>query len=150
MILISHRGNLEGKIESEENKSSYIDHALSLGFEVELDIRMLGTQLFLGHDEPSEEVSEDWLLQRKDRLWIHCKNISALNFFHGTEFNHFWHQKDDYTLTSRGFIWAYPGKELSSKSIAVVPETWTSVQDLDCAGICSDFILEWFSKNPLP
>ena len=24
--------------------------------------------------------------------------------------HYFWHQEDDYTITSKGIIWAYPGK----------------------------------------
>ena len=28
--------------------------------------------------------------------------IATLDFFHGTKFNYFWHQNDDYTLTSQG------------------------------------------------
>ena len=25
--------------------------------------------------------------------------------------NYFWHQTDDFTLTSHGYIWTYPGKK---------------------------------------
>ena len=38
MILISHRGNLDGKNESEENNPLYIEEALNAGYEVEIDV----------------------------------------------------------------------------------------------------------------
>ena len=38
MILISHRGNIEGKQPKLENKPEYISKALELGYNVEIDI----------------------------------------------------------------------------------------------------------------
>jgi len=38
MILISHRGNINGRFEDWENKPEYINDALSLGYDVEVDI----------------------------------------------------------------------------------------------------------------
>jgi hypothetical protein len=49
----------------------------------------------------------------------------------------FWHQEDDVTLTSMGYLWTYPGKQLTSNSIAVLPDG--KVPD-NIVGICSDFI----------
>ena len=54
----------------------------------------------------------------------------------------FWHQEDDFTLTSRGFIWTYPGKELTLKSICVLPES-TDNEIGECFGICSDVIKKY-------
>jgi len=53
--------------------------------------------------------------------------------------HYFWHQEDDYTITSEGYIWTYPGKKLFNKSICVLPETH-DYKNLNCLGICSDFI----------
>lgn len=146
MILISHRANLHGPSKKTENSPDSIDHAISMGFDVEIDVRAVGSKIFLGHDEPQEEVAKEWLLGRSKSLWIHCKNIEAMDFFDGMEFNHFWHQEDDCTLTSRGFIWTYPGKPLFARSIAVLPETHNAAsKDLKCAGVCSDFIGNWIS-----
>ena len=47
MILISHRGNTNGKFESYENEPMYIDKAISDGFDVEIDVWMTDGQLFL-------------------------------------------------------------------------------------------------------
>ena len=38
MILISHRGNLEGKQPEQENNPLYIYNALNKGYEVEIDV----------------------------------------------------------------------------------------------------------------
>jgi len=48
----------------------------------------------------------------------------------------FFHQEDDVTLTSKGYIWTYPNKQLTDKSIAVLPKEKPIIE---VAGICSDF-----------
>ena len=53
--------------------------------------------------------------------------------------HYFWHEEDDYTITSKGFIWTYPGKKLFSNSICVLPEN-ANYKNINCKGICSDFI----------
>ena len=82
-------------------------------------------------------------------LWIHCKNIEALEYFHKAKdkFNFFWHQKDTYTLTSKGYIWSYPGSDQSPNKIEVMPE-WNLTQSQlkekefnNIAGICTDYPL---------
>ncbi len=110
MILISHRGNLNGKTD-DENKPKYIEEALSQGFDVEVDVWYIDNQFWLGHDKPQYKVSEGFLEHHS--LWCHAKNIQALYVMDKNYHIHcFWHQEDDVTLTSRGFFWTYPGKEL--------------------------------------
>jgi len=147
MILIAHRGNTEGPRPEKENHPDYIDKAISLGYDVEVDIwGSFATKLFLGHDEPQFQVTPDWIFKRGKKLWIHTKDIQAFHSFalQITGLQAFWHQTDRYTLTTNGYIWTYPGAILTPDSICVmperVPETY-SEQDLKtCAGICSDFI----------
>ena len=38
MILISHRGNINGKKPDLENKPEYIQNAIKLGYNVEIDV----------------------------------------------------------------------------------------------------------------
>ena len=38
MKLISHRGNLNGRIPERENHPDYIDEAIEAGYDVEIDI----------------------------------------------------------------------------------------------------------------
>ena len=140
MILISHRGNINGKNEERENDPDYIDEAIDKGYDVEVDVWMEDGFLYLGHDEPQYRILQHWLEERVERLWIHCKNFEAMRWFTLIGgFNHFWHQEDDFTLTSKGIIWTYPGKELTPKSICVKPEN-TDIEIGECLGICSDYI----------
>jgi hypothetical protein len=141
MILISHRGNIVGRFESYENEPNYIDLALSEGYDVEVDVWVIEGIFYLGHDKPQYGITLDWLNERKDKLWIHCKNTEAVEWFNTlcNTYNYFWHQEDTLTLTSKGYIWVYPGKQPINNSIAVMPEI-NNDDTSHCLGICSDFI----------
>lgn len=143
MVLISHRGNLNGKIPLNENHPAYIDEAIHAGYDVEIDVWMIEGVLYLGHDEPQYGITQHWLNERYEKLWIHCKNIEAMEWFNAIGgFNYFWHEEDTVTLTSRNYIWAYPGKQPIKKSIAVLPEIHND--DIsNCIGICSDYIINY-------
>lgn len=145
MMLISHRGNLDGPMESWENEPTYIDLAISKGYDVEIDVWYVDGILYLGHDKPQYGVDFRWFRDRISKIWIHCKNIEALLYFKdsGYNMNYFWHQEDDVTITSLGFFWTYPGKKLTSNSIAVMPET-KQFDDISISyGVCSDFIKKY-------
>lgn len=144
MVLISHRGNLEGPNPERENSQTYIQEALDKGFDVEIDVWVIDNKIFLGHDKPQYIIEEIWLFLHKKHLWIHCKNIDAVNYFVNKLklFNYFWHENDTLTLTSKKYIWAYPGKQPIKNSIAVMPEI--NNDDISqCLGICSDYIQNW-------
>jgi hypothetical protein len=139
MILISHRGNINGKIVERENHPSYIDEAINLGYDVEIDMWWIDGKTYLGHDVPQYEVDDEWLTERINKLWVHCKNIELLNWIRSTTLHYFWHEEDTLTLTSKNQIWAYPGKQPILGSIAVMPEINKDNISL-CIGICSDYI----------
>jgi len=140
MILISHRGNTTGPNPEQENHPDYIDNAISLGFDVEVDIWVINSTINLGHDNPQYKVTHQWLNDRCDNLWIHCKNIKAIEWFNSIKgFNYFWHEEDTITLTSKNYIWAYPGKQPIKNSIAVMPEIYNDNLDT-CIGVCSDYV----------
>lgn len=148
MKLIAHRGNTGGPNPLEENNPEYIDLALKIGYDVEIDLWYKEHNYYLGHDEPQYHVPMTWLVKHKDVLWIHCKNLEALEKMSNTviEFNYFWHQDDDFTLTSKKYIWTYPGKQYTLNSIVVMPEWNTDLNQFpnlinyECFGICSDYI----------
>ncbi|NBW15355.1 MAG: hypothetical protein EBR82_45905 [Caulobacteraceae bacterium] len=147
MKLISHRGNLNGKFLKSENLPEQIDYCISIGFDVEIDIRLIENKFYLGHDEPQYKIDYEWIKKRQDKLWVHCKDLNSLFKLneYQNDINYFWHQEDDCTLTSKNFIWTYPGKDLDKNSIAVLPELYYNIIDikkLNCYGICSDFIGE--------
>jgi hypothetical protein len=144
MKLISHRGNINGRIESLENEPTYIDLAISKGYDVEIDIWYKDGVLWLGHDKPDYGIDLQWLINRITKLWVHCKNVAAFVYFSNCEqsFNYFWHEEDTLTLTSKKYIWAYPGKQPIKDSISVLPEIYNDVID-ECLGVCSDFIQKY-------
>lgn len=144
MKFIAHRGNLNGPSD-QENKPEYIKSALSLGYDVEVDVWLIGNEIFLGHDNPEYLIDIDFL--KLPGLWCHAKNLEALEFLLLNKIHCFWHQDDDFTITSQGFIWTYPRKNLGKNSICVMPELFTDSIPL-CFGICTDYVLK-FSRNIL-
>ena len=138
MILIAHRGNLNGKT-NRENQPEYIQEALVQDFDVEIDVWYIEDEFWLGHDIPQYKIEENFL--ENPRLWCHAKSIDTPYKMTSNSLIHcFWHQEDDVTLTSRGYLWTYPGKQLTKKSICVLPEKRF---EAEMAGVCSDYIKEW-------
>ena len=138
-ILISHRGNTDGKQPEKENTVAYIEQALQKGYHCEIDIcKYDGESFFLGHDEPQEKISVTWLKDQK--LWCHAKNYNALEALIAHGIHCFYHHRDKYTLTSQGWIWAFPGQPVGAYTIAVHPEKLTTEQLKLCSGVCSDYI----------
>ncbi len=144
---ISHRGNLDGPNKKIENTIKQVELVINEGFECEIDVWFVDNKLFLGHDNPDNEISLDWLKKNSQSLWIHCKNFESLNLFKnlGGLFNYFWHQKDDFTLTSKGYIWTYPEKKYDKNSVIVKLDNELP-KDLNIYAICTDFVTE-MSKN---
>lgn len=146
MILIAHRGLFDGPNKEKENSPEQIELALSKGYDAEIDVWFQKDGWWLGHDGPQYKVDADFI--GKQGLWIHCKNLDALYELSSTpiRFNYFWHQEDDFTLTSKNYIWTYPGKSYTPKSVIVMPEWKTELENFDslrvynCHGICSDYV----------
>lgn len=141
MILIAHRGNINGRCPEKENCPEYIDEAIAAGFDVEIDVWCFGGNLYLGHDAPTYCVCIDAILERKERLWCHAKNIDALAVLLKNDIHVFSHDTDQVVLTSKLYMWVYPGCPLIEGCIAVMPEraAYSRTELLECAGVCSDF-----------
>ena len=90
---------------------------------------------FLGHDYPQYKIDIEWLNKRKDKLWIHAKDYESVTFLKNTDLNWFWHDKDDMTLTSHGYIWSNIGKYFEG-GITVSLES-TDLPD-NILGVCTD------------
>jgi len=105
MKIISHRGNIRGSVPDKENRPSYIDCAIGNGYDVEIDIRLIGDELWLGHDEPQYKVDHTWLTKRESRLWIHCKNFDAAK--ECSRYQSFCHSDDPFIYTSNNKIWLH-------------------------------------------
>lgn len=145
MILIAHRGNLDGPNPEYENSLPYIEEAIRQGYDVEIDLRMKDGKLYLGHDVAQHAVGPGFLFKYATSLWVHCKDRKSLEFMIREDFcNFFWHDTDDYTITSKGFVWAYPGKHpVENKCVMVMPERHWKLEDISVFrthGVCSDFV----------
>ena len=137
MIIISHRGNIIGPNKDLENNPSYILEAIAEGYNVEIDVWLIDTNILLGHDYGQYQVSLDFL--KNDCLWCHAKNLEALEFMLANDIHCFWHQHDDRTITSKGLIWTYEGKLLGTKSVACWMDAHGNFPSFDIFGICTDY-----------
>jgi len=150
--LISHRGNITGKTKH-ENDPEYIIAALDQGYDVEVDVSFKDNNFWLGHDKKKYRVNIDFL--NDSRLWCHLKNTECLNqivdVLKNESINYFWHTKENFVITSKGFIWHHsksPLSDLTSKSVIVLPESKNIFPRKNrrydrltrCYGICSDYI----------
>jgi len=138
MIIIAHRGNINGP-SSLENHPLQIKRALDAGFDAEIDVWWIDKQLYLGHDEPQYKVELEFL--QNEKLWCHAKSVEALEYMLDNNVHCFWHDQDDYVVTSKGYIWAYPGKAGGKKVITVMPEIIEEKYKIKGAylGVCTDY-----------
>ena len=139
MRVISHRGNIDGPKPLLENSIQYIINATKQGYDVEIDVWYIDNKLYLGHDKPQYSVPLYFLKSNRDKFWCHAKNIEALEFMMNENIHCFWHQADDVTVTSKGYIWTHSDTDVyTEKSIAC----WIDAigdQPNNVFGICSDY-----------
>lgn len=158
MRLIAHRGLIYGPSTELENTIQQIDKALSFKFDVEIDLwyhNWKGTEFkwWLGHDGPQIEISIDYLKSLPlDKVWIHAKDITTLAQLvkETWPIHYFFHENDPVVLTSSNYLWTYPGKQLTDKSIMLLPEK-TGMTHIEMFantvhGICSDYVVEIANK----
>lgn len=143
MIKIAHRGNIDGPVPDAENNPAYVQNAIKSGYQAEVDFWIIDNIIYFGHDAPQYEIDPYFIIKNITDLWLHCKNLNALDFVLSMPkaYKAFWHQEDDFTITTNGYIWTYPGKPTTNKSILVckdVPDQ--NMLSLDIAGICSPYI----------
>tara|TARA_A100001201_G_C4095979_1_gene203810 strand:+ start:3748 stop:4227 length:480 start_codon:yes stop_codon:yes gene_type:complete len=152
MILISHRGNINGRQPNLENLPEYIDSTLELGYDVEIDVWAdKNNNLSLGHDYAQYPIEINWLLDRKEHLWVHCKNFEALNRIMELDLKSFYHEKEKYTIVSvanfaraltDNLIWAHNLDNVSNKCIIPLlsKKDITQWKPTEVYGICSDYV----------
>jgi hypothetical protein len=152
MRIISHRGNLYGPNPSTENHPDQLLKAIAHGYDVEVDVWYTNDQLFLGHDSPDYLVDIEFIDKISSHAWFHCKNVQALSFFdsRNIQHNYFWHQNDDYALTSKNFIWTFPDLQVKDRCVVVMPEVYQKSKDevLEYWGICTDYCIEYDPSYP--
>jgi hypothetical protein len=141
MKIIAHRGLIDGPNPTLENKPQTIKTALSKGFDAEVDVWYNNHSWYLGHDAPEYKVDFEFI--NNTRLWIHAKNIEAIQeLVYYSWLNSFWHQNDDLVVTSRRNIWALPIKTLPFNCVCVMPEKFMSLDNIkqnSYYAVCTDY-----------
>jgi hypothetical protein len=143
--IISHRANLNGSNPKFENHIFQIDHVLSKGFDVEIDVWKLPDDencFRLGHDKPilSESIPL-WYLQNP-KLLVHCKNQDAWNILSKDPLvNCFQHTEENWVKSTRCDIIVHgdisPGKFLSD----------FKPKENDLIGSYKSIIYTWFNNK---
>lgn len=143
MKLIAHRGNISGINLELENKQSYIDNAINNGYDVEIDVWKVDEKLYLGHDKSDYEIEVNWLLERSNYLWVHCKHFNSLNYLIDFPLKIFYHKKENHTIINNSnIIWSHDLLEAAEKSIIPL----LNYEDIkfnynkNVYGICSDWV----------
>lgn len=163
--IIAHRANLEGPDPKTENTLEAIQKCIDAKIDMELDIWFKDGKFYLGHDAPTLEFNPYNFDFGESYIWFHCKTIKTFNeltvdpFFekqnYRNQYAFFFHDKDDMTLTTKGEFWTYPGRDLVTRSIAVMPEYVSHLYETEVmkrifakkiTGVCSDYPLEWIER----
>lgn len=145
MKIIAHRGLVDGPDIDKENSPKQIQEALSLGFDVEIDLWRISGRLYLGHDGPDYPIEREFL--DNDRFWIHAKNLAALEWLtKNGNHNFFWHDTDDYIITSKKHIWTVNQEKYTDNTVIVIPD-YPNGREYDCYAICCDYGRETLDKQ---
>lgn len=139
---IAHRGLIDGPNHSIENSMTSITEWCRQGRASEIDIWWHREAFWIGHDEPRERVSPEFL--RSEFLWIHAKNpegfyhLQKLSNERGWGLRIFYHTHEDYVLTTTGDTIIYPGLPDMEGWTYMMPEMGSVIPTV-AANICSDF-----------
>ena len=144
MFLISNNGNLNGKNPLMENNPMACDNVRHMGYDVKIDVWLTDKGWFLGNEKPQFSIEFEYLL--RDGFWCQAKNIGALReMIQHEQINCFWHQQDNYTVTSKKFVWAYPGfYGTGERTIAVKPSEDMNINLF--YGVCANDFTTFLSK----
>lgn len=143
MKIISHRGNLDGRIPKMENNPSYIKAAIEDGYDVEIDVWYVDGEFYLGHDIPQHVVVRSWLEQFGDVLWCHAKNSDGFTELLKYNINCFWHENDRFTLTSKRIPWCFPGNYQQNGITVIHGTPEETILPCEIYGICTDHPIKW-------
>jgi hypothetical protein len=152
MKIISHRGNINGPVVEKENRPSYIDCAIQLGYDVEVDLRLINNEFWLGHDEAQYRIELSWMELRKDKIWYHCKDIySALKLAKlDNEYQYFCHSIESFVCTSNGYIWVHDlENKIDDKCIIplISKEDIQQYNGYKPFAVCTDFVNYFLEKK---
>jgi hypothetical protein len=139
---IAHRGLIDGPNHEIENSMTTITEWCRQGKASELDIWWHKGAFWIGHDEPRERISKEFL--HSEYLWIHAKNAEAfyqlqkLSNEKGWGLRIFYHIDEDYALTTTGETIILPGLPDVEGWTYMMPEM-RDIMPTVAGKICSDF-----------
>jgi hypothetical protein len=149
MIIISHRGNLDGPSPA-ENSPEQISLAIKRGFFVEVDAWRIGKECYTGHDAPTYP-----LVNVGKRIVWHAKNLEAAMMFEPFKQKWFSHNVDAFAVVNnwntkkKKVLWGFPDSFNASvcgivNAIVIIPgdnfEDYKS--EIMCGlwfGVCTDY-----------
>lgn len=142
MIKIANRGNFAGRNVDRENTSIYIEEAICAGYDVKVDVWLLDKEWYLGYDFPKEKIDISFL--ERQNIWTHARDLPGyVSLYSNSKVHVFWHDKDEFAITSKGIKWGSPGYT-TFDGIISMPEKYASICDqlrrgaLAPLGVCSD------------
>lgn len=142
MIIVSHRGNLDGKSEW-ENHPTQILKSLEY-FPVEIDVWYINESWYLGHDKPDYKISFSFFTPN---MYLHCKNSEALEKLEDLNVNlkYFWQTNENFSLIRNDKLWCNYNIYLKN-GITVTLEYKEEINKKNIYGICTDYPLSYI-KN---
>lgn len=150
MIKIAHRGNYAGRVIKRENTPDYVQEAIDAGYNVMVDAWLLDREWYLGYMFPITVVDKEFF--ERPEIWVHAMNlVGYVSLYNNPKVHVFWHNKDDFAITSKGIKWANTGI-ITHDGVMFKPEcshiSTTALQEhtVSPLGICSDDF-ELFSGN---
>ncbi len=70
-------------------------------------------------------------------MWLHAKNFDACIRLKNTELNWFWHENDKITLTSKNYLWCFPGVYIQDGITVEFGHNKNLPKNI--LGVCTDF-----------
>lgn len=139
---IAHRGNTQGPQPSFENTIEYLRSAYQ-DYDVEIDLIGHKGRLYLGHDEPQQPAPLDFV--QSEGVWCHAKNYEAATLLSSMRTHWFWHQEDDFALTSKEFFWCFPNIQIQHPKavwLDLGDDVWLPKEIDNIYAICGDTVNE--------
>ena len=156
-IVIAHRGLLCGPNQFLENEPNHIKKNIKYHPQIinEIDI-WISNEIYLGHDRPDYKIEINFLKEFSNNLILHLKHIefksdvAMKNFKEINQNCHtFCHEDDNFTITSRNWIWLHPKNKIQENCIVVMPEKFLNLDINEnimllkkAKGVCSDYPLK--------
>jgi hypothetical protein len=142
-LLISNKGNINGIVPERENSIQYVQEALDLGFLVVVDVFLIGqNQVATGCEVPQYSTTVEFL--KNTNIICRAQSIECLEFLLSNQVHCFYHKHDRCSLTNGGLLWTRPGSNITKSCVFNLPEIImpdvTTIKDIECVGICSNFI----------